>query len=93
MDGHRDLTTARRSRAWSVLVKMIARASAELALRRRVRLLRRHVLRHRPDGLGVAAGRDIVLDRDRHAVERTDWLPLRPAGFGRPRLLQRALRA
>jgi hypothetical protein len=61
--------------------------------RRGVRLGRRHLARRRADRRRLAAGRDIVLDRDRHAVKRPDRLALRPARLGDARLLKRPLRS
>ncbi len=59
--------------------------------RRRVGRGRGHVARRRADRSRIALGRDVVLDRRRHAVERADRFALQPTRLRGARLLQRAL--
>ena len=60
--------------------------------RRRIRWCRRHVReRPRPQRRRCPRHRDIVLDRDRHPVERPQRLPGTPPRLAGPRLCQRPL--
>ena len=60
--------------------------------RRRVGRFRRHFAGRGANGLRIAKGSDVVLDRRRHAIERTHRFALEPARLGGAGVRERAIR-